>query len=264
MFSPLEQFSAIWIQGWGLLKEGAISPQGIPLLEILGDFSFLHIFIPLLVLKLIYICYFSFALGRKESVDLIPDAFIFRFYELQLVFIFNLVKQQLGQGNNRYVPLITYIFFSILGLNLLSLLPLGIAFTSHVEGMLFLSLWLGSTIFLIGFQSQGFNIFFLFIPTCPLFMLPFLVLIEIFSYIIRIFSLAIRLSANITAGHTLVYIISTFLLKVIFSNYIFFLIGLCFLSAIWILEIGVAFLQAYVFTILVLIYLNDSLKSSHH
>ena len=110
------------------------------MLEILGDFSFLHIFIPLLVLKLIYICYFSFALGRKESVDLIPDAFIFRFYELQLVFIFNLVKQQLGQGNNRYVPLITYIFFSILGLNLLSLLPLGIAFTSHVEGMLFLSL----------------------------------------------------------------------------------------------------------------------------
>lgn len=63
-------------------------------------------------------------------------------------------------------------------------------------------------------------------------MIPFLMFIEIFSYIIRTFSLAIRLSANIMAGHTLVYIISTFLLKIIFSNYIFFLIGLFFLSAI--------------------------------
>jgi len=78
-----------------------------------------------------------------------------------------------------------------------------------------------------------------------------LILIEIFSYILRSFSLAIRLAANIMAGHTLVYIISSFILVLGTLNVFLAFLGIIVLVPILILELGVAFLQAYVFVILV-------------
>lgn len=142
--------------------------------------------------------------------------------------------------------------------------PFGIALTSHIFIMLFLSLTLGFSIFLIGLFTHNIDFFKLFIPECPFFLLPFLICIEIFSYIIRCFSLAIRLSANIIAGHTLVYIIAGFIINVIYIRLWFFLIFVFLIAAVLVLEIGVAFLQAYVFTILVCIYLSDSLKTPSH
>jgi len=96
--------------------------------------------------------------------------------------------------------------------------PFGIALTSHIAVMLYLSLSLGLSIFLIGLLVQGVDFLKLFIPECPFFLLPFLIIIEMFSYVIRCFSLAIRLSANIIAGHTLVYIISSFIINVMSIN----------------------------------------------
>jgi len=84
-----------------------------------------------------------------------------------------------------------------------------------------------------------------------------LILIEIFSYTIRAFSLAIRLSANIMAGHTLVFIISSFVLNISKIKYIFYFLGFIILFLILLLELGVAFLQAYVFVTLVCIYLSE-------
>lgn len=87
----------------------------------------------------------------------------------------------------------------------------------------------------------------------------------IFSYIIRAFSLAIRLSANIMAGHTLVFIISSFITNMVLNaKYGLFFIGFSMLLLVLVLELGVAFLQAYVFTVLVCIYLNDALKGASH
>jgi len=94
--------------------------------------------------------------------------------------------------------------------------------------------------------------------------LPILIPIEIFSYLIRLFSLAIRLAANILAGHTLVHIIVTFILNVMKIDLILSLLVLIPLFLILILEFGVAFLQAYVFTVLISIYLSDSLKTPYH
>jgi ATP synthase subunit 6 len=92
--------------------------------------------------------------------------------------------------------------------------PFGFALTSHIAIILYLSLSIGFSIFLIGIITHNIKFFKLFIPECPFMLLPFLIIIEMFSYIIRCFSLAIRLSANIIAGHTLVYIISSFILNV--------------------------------------------------
>ena len=88
-------------------------------------------------------------------------------------------------------------------------------------------------------------------------MLPLLLIIELFSYIIRMFSLAIRLVANIMAGHTLIFILSTFTLLITSMNFFFLFIGIGLILVIMLLELGVAGLQAYVFTILTLIYIND-------
>lgn len=79
-------------------------------------------------------------------------------------------------------------------------------------------------------------------------MLPLLLCIEIFSFIIRMFSLAIRLVANIMAGHTLIYIIASFSLLIFNLNYFLLVIGVGFICTIMLLELGVACLQAYVFT----------------
>jgi len=78
------------------------------------------------------------------------------------------------------------------------------------------------------------------------------------------FSLAIRLVANILAGHTLVYIITNFLIICLNMRFWFYFIGVILLFLILILEFGVAFLQAYIFTILICIYLNDSINLSEH
>lgn len=90
-----------------------------------------------------------------------------------------------------------------------------------------------------------------------------LILIELFSYVIRAFSLAIRLSANIMAGHTLVYIIASSVVYITSVKLLFFAFGFMILFLILLLELGVAFLQAYVFTILVCIYTNDAINLSH-
>lgn len=97
----------------------------------------------------------------------------------------------------------------------------------------------------------------LFVPTCPFALLPMLVLIELFSYSLRSFSLAIRLSANILAGHTLVYIISLSIFSLASIKFIYFFLGFILLFPVLILEFCIAFLQAYVFCILVCLYIRE-------
>jgi len=91
-----------------------------------------------------------------------------------------------------------------------------------------------------------------------------MILIEIFSYIIRSFSLAIRLSANIMAGHTLVHINASSISMLSNIKQIIVIFPFILLLAIFVLELGVACLQAYIFITLVSMYLNDSLHLSNH
>jgi len=184
-------------------------------------------------------------------------------FEYQIKFILNLIKQQIGIFGYPYIVLIYSLFFSILLLNLLSLLPFGIALTSHLIIILYLSLSICLGIFFEGYIRLGDIFYKIFLPSSPLIMLPLLLLIEVFSYIIRMFSLAIRLVANIMAGHTLIFIISTFTLLLTSINFIYLLIGIILICVIMLLELGVACLQAYVFTILILIYINDIYGGNH-
>lgn len=244
-FSPLEQFDTINLVSLSFFNL---------------DTSFNSVLLPLLIAN-VFLALVIFFYGN--SFKLVPD-----FWQLLLerlyLFVFNILDQQTGAKGYIYFPLIFSLFFFILLCNLISMTPFGIALTSHIAIIIYLSLSLGLSIFIIGLLTHNIKFFKLFIPECPFLLLPFLIVIEMFSYVIRCFSLAIRLSANIIAGHTLVYIISSFIVNVMSIKFWFFFILVFLISAVLLLEIGVAFLQAYVFTILVSIYLSDSLKTPGH
>jgi ATP synthase subunit 6 len=128
---------------------------------------------------------------------------------------------------------------------------------------MWLSLSTCSAIFILGLLYNNLKFLKIFIPRCPLALLPILILIELFSYIIRAFSLSIRLTANILAGHTLVNIISVFIVNTLTINLLFSFLGFLGIFAILLLELGVACLQAYVMTILICIYLKDIFGTEH-
>jgi len=104
----------------------------------------------------------------------------------------------------------------------------------------------------------------LFVPEVPLFLYPMMIILELLSYIIRSFSLAIRLTANIIAGHTLVHILASSIAMLCSLRSLVVILPFLLLLAILILEIGIAFLQAYIFVILFCMYLNDSLHIIEH
>lgn len=186
------------------------------------------------------------------------------FLESIFIFVYRLVYQQLGKEGIMYFPFVFSLFTFILMLNLFSMLPYSFAVTSHFVWTLYFSLSICLGIFFLGILKHKIHFFKLFVLDVPLFLAPIMIILEILSYIIRTFSLSIRLSANILAGHTLVHIIADFV--VVMSNLKFLLVFLPFLLllAIFVLELGVACLQAYIFVTLMCMYLNDSIHLADH
>lgn len=178
-------------------------------------------------------------------------------------FLFNLVFVQLGKLGNSFFPFSFSLFFFILFNNLLGVLPFSFVPTSHFAFTFFLSSSIWLFLVLTGFYRLGISFLKLFVPSVPLYLLFLLVPLEITSYVIRMFSLSIRLSANILAGHVLMFILSNFALQ--FNNFNFFLFFFFFVIffLIAVLEVAVAFIQAFVFVTLVCIYLSESFYIHH-
>jgi len=183
--------------------------------------------------------------------------------ELIYEFVANLVQEQVGEKGKRYFPLIFTLFSFLLVCNLIGMIPYSFTVTSHfvVTFGLSVSIFIGVTI--IGFQTHGLHFFSFFLPPgAPLGLAPLLVVLELVSYSFRAISLGVRLFANMMAGHTLVKILAGFswtMLSVGGVMYVASLIPMAVVFALTGLEIGVAILQAYVFTILTCIYLNDAI-----
>lgn len=243
MFSPLEQFDLIPLVFFSLGNY---------------DITFFNIFLPLLLI--ISVLYFieSFYINYK----LIPSNIQYVFESI-IEFIIGIIKNQIGKEGFLFLPFIFTVFIFVLCANLLSVIPFGIALTSHLIVTMWLSLSICSGIFVLGLLYNNIKFLKIFIPKCPIALLPVLILIELFSYIIRAFSLSIRLTANILAGHTLVNIISVFIVNTLSINILFSFLGFLGIFAILLLELGVARLQAYVMTILICIYLKDIFGTDH-
>jgi ATP synthase subunit 6 len=143
------------------------------------------------------------------------------------------------------------------------MVPYSFASTSHfvLTFALSFTIVLGATI--LGFQKHGLKFFSLLVPAgCPLALLPLLVLIEFISYLARNISLGLRLAANVTAGHMLLNILSSFTFNIINSGFIFAILGLvplAFIIAFSGLELAIAIIQAQVFVVLSSSYIKDGL-----
>jgi F-type H+-transporting ATPase subunit a len=176
--------------------------------------------------------------------------------ELIYEFIAGLIRETIGPEGRRYFPIIFSLFMFILVGNMLGMIPYAFTFTSHIIVTFVLAavVFIGVTI--LGFARHGFHFFSFFVPPgAPVWMWPLLIPIEVISYLSRPISLSVRLFANMLAGHTMLKVIAGF----VASLSVFGVLPLALVVALTGLELLIAFLQAYVFTILTCLYIKDAL-----
>ena len=176
--------------------------------------------------------------------------------EMSYEFIANMIRENVGAEGRIYFPFIFTLFMFILVGNLVGMIPFAYTFTSQiiVTFAMAATIFIGVTV--IGLVRHGLHFFSLFVPSgTPLILAPLLNPIEVISYFVRPVSLSVRLFANMMAGHTMMKVFGGFtvLLGVLGVAPIILLVALTGF------EIMVAVLQAYVFTVLTCLYLNDAI-----
>jgi F-type H+-transporting ATPase subunit a len=185
-------------------------------------------------------------------------------------FINNMLDTNVGPEGRKYVPWVFTIFMFILFANLIGLMPFGIIPGVHpftvtsqftVTGVMAIISF--SIVLIVGFWKHGLHFFSLFVPHgTPVPMIPFIFLVELLSFLVRPFSLALRLFVAMIAGHILIKVFAYFIIQGI-QGMSAMSIGISILSFVFIagvsaLELLVAAIQAYVFALLTSLYINDA------
>lgn len=179
--------------------------------------------------------------------------------ELAYGLIHKMVADIAGKDGLKYFPYIMTLFMFVLFANFLGLLPMAFTVTSHiaVTGVLALAVFL--TVTTIGFVKNGAHFLDLFwVRSAPLAIRPVLAVIEVISYFVRPVSHSIRLAGNMIAGHAVIKVFAGFAAIAAVAP-----ISIVAVVGMYAFEILVAFIQAYVFTILTCVYLKDALHPSH-
>ena len=177
--------------------------------------------------------------------------------EISYEFVSNLLRDTVGNEGRKYFPFVFSLFMFILFGNMLGMIPYSFTFTSHVivTFAMALTVFIGVTI--LGFVKHGIHFFSFFVPPgVSIILWPLMIPIEVISYLSRPISLAVRLFANLTAGHTMLKVFAGFVVSLgVVGGFLPF----AFVVALTGLELLIAFLQAYVFTILTCFYINDAI-----
>ena len=182
--------------------------------------------------------------------------------ELCYTSMFDLCREQIGEEGKRFFPFVFTLFFFVLLGNLLGLLPFSMAYTSHlaVTGALAVMVFVLTTI--VAIRIHGLHFFSYFLPDgVPVVLAPLIVVIEIISYLSRPISLSVRLFANMVAGHVMLEVLSALMLMMAGAGVLGVAGGIIPLGmnvALIGFELLVAFLQAFVFALLTMIYLHDA------
>jgi F-type H+-transporting ATPase subunit a len=186
--------------------------------------------------------------------------------EMSYEFVASTVRSTAGHEGMRFFPLVFSLFMFVLVLNLLGMIPGAFTVTSHIIVTFALAMLVFLTLIGYGLYKHGLHFFELFVPSgIPGYILPLVVAIEVISFLSRPISLSVRLFANMLAGHIALKIFASFVVALGSAGIFAVLAPLPLLLAVGLtaLEFLVAFLQAYVFTILTCIYLNDALHPGH-
>ena len=178
--------------------------------------------------------------------------------------ISNMLYDNLNTRGQQYFPFIFSLFMFVLLANLIGLIPYSFTITSHLIVTFALALMVFVGVNVICIKEHGFHMVSVFLPSgTSLGLALLLVPIELVSYIFKPISLGVRLFANMMAGHTLLKVIAGFAWAMMTSSGLLFIAHVVPLLALVLLvglELGVAMIQAYVFTILTCLYLNDSIN----
>lgn len=186
--------------------------------------------------------------------------------ELAYGFIHKMVEDVAGKDALKFFPYIFTVFLFILFSNVLGLLPMAFTPTSHIAVTAVLAMAVFLTVTIVGFARHGLHFLGLFwVSSAPLALRPVLALIEVISYFVRPVSHSIRLAGNMMAGHAVIKVFAAFAPLVLISGIGFAVtpLSIIAITAMYGLEILVAFIQAYVFTILTCVYLKDALHPGH-
>jgi len=176
--------------------------------------------------------------------------------ELAYQFIAKMVSDSIGKEGRPYFPFVFTIFMFVLFGNFIGMLPYSFTFTSHIAVTLTMAMVIFVLVTVIAFAKHGLHFFSFFLPAgVPIILAPLMISIEVISYFTRPLSLSIRLFANMMAGHTLLKVVGGFVVPL----GIFGVVPMAGLVAVTGLEFLIAFLQAYIFTILTCIYINDAI-----
>jgi F-type H+-transporting ATPase subunit a len=179
--------------------------------------------------------------------------------ELAYGFVYKMVEDVAGHDGAKYFPYIFTVFLFIVFSNFLGLIPMSFASTSHIAVTAILGFGVFISVTLLGFILHGASFLGLFwMKDAPLILRPVIAVIELISYFVRPVSHSIRLAGNIMAGHAVIKVFAGFAAIAVISP-----VSILAITAIYGLEVLVAFIQAYVFTILACVYLKDALHPGH-
>ena len=248
LFTPLEQFQII-----------ALLPTSLFCL----DFSFTNILLIGGLTLFFLTCISSFSSPESDEYSFVPNNWQ-TLLEMINDTVASLIYDNTNKEGEKYFPFISVVFIFILAVNLIGLIPYSFTITSHlvVTFALSLSIFIGLNIICI--KKHGVHMLSLFIPANTSVALAWLLIpIEFVSYIFKPISLGVRLFANLMAGHTLLKVIIGFSWSMLLlEDYLSLahVIPLFVIILLFGLELGVAVIQAYVFTVLTCIYLNDSVN----
>ncbi len=196
---------------------------------------------------------FSIGIGQKRLVPDRMQALIEMSYNL----IAGLIDSNIGEKGRRYFPFVFSIFFFILFGNLIGMIPYMFTYTSHIIVTFTLAMVVFMFVTLLGFVRHGLKFFSIFVPHgLPWYLFPVVAPIEMISYLSRPISLSVRLFANMMAGHTMMKVFAGFAAMLGIWGFAPIAVNVILTG----FEIVIAMIQAYIFTILTCVYLNDAVN----
>jgi len=187
--------------------------------------------------------------------------------EMSYEFVANMIQTSAGDDGLRFFPFVFSLFVFVLFSNFFGMIPGSFTVTSQIAVTFTLASLVILTVIVTGFLKHGFGFLKLFVPAAPWYLLVLLVPIEVISFLTRPISLSVRLFANMLAGHTMLAVFGGFVVLLGGAGGVLSLLSIApmaLIVAIMLLELLVAFLQAYVFAILTCIYLNEALHLHDH
>jgi F-type H+-transporting ATPase subunit a len=252
--SPLEQFQLFPLFFIPSIKYFSVETGFLPITNATG----------IIFLGVFFFCFFFESLKQEDSYFSVVPNRVQVFVEFFVDLVLGLVKDCVGNKGEKYFPFLFSLFSFIVIANLIGLIPCSFTITSHLSVCFSLAIITFFGMNCICIFEHKYKALSLFLPSGSSLLLSFiLVPIEFVSYFVRPISLSVRLFANMMAGHTLLKVVAGFSWIMMLSSsflLVFHLIPLFILIIVMGLETGVALIQAYVFTVLTCIYLNDALN----